>query len=80
MTVARSTLTSKGLVTVPRQVREALGIHAGDLLLWSIRNDGVVEVRRAGARTLDELVGMLGESSRHVTIEELAATPGSETP
>lgn len=71
MTVAKSTLTSKGQVTVPRQVREALGIHAGDHLLWSTRDDGVIEVRRARARTLDDLVGMLGEAPRHLTIEEL---------
>lgn len=71
MTVAKSTLTSKGQVTVPAQVRAALGIHAGDHLLWSTRDDGVIEVRRARARSLDDLVGMLGEAPRHVTTDEL---------
>jgi AbrB family looped-hinge helix DNA binding protein len=32
-----STLTSKGQTTVPKEVREALDLDAGDKLTWEIR-------------------------------------------
>lgn len=32
--MAKSTITSKGQTTVPRQVREHLGIGPGDVLAW----------------------------------------------
>ena len=32
-----SSLTSKGRTTVPKEVREALDLHAGDKLTWEIR-------------------------------------------
>ena len=41
--MATSTLTSKGQTTVPKEVREALDLEAGDKLWWDIRG-GKVEV------------------------------------
>jgi AbrB family looped-hinge helix DNA binding protein len=35
-------LTSKGQITVPKEVREALGVHTGDRLAFRIRDDGTV--------------------------------------
>ncbi len=37
-----STLTSKGRTTVPKEVREALGLQEGDKLTWEIRGGRVV--------------------------------------
>jgi AbrB family looped-hinge helix DNA binding protein len=37
-------LTSKGQITVPKEVREALGVHTGDRLAFRIRDDGTVLV------------------------------------
>jgi len=37
-----STLTSKGQTTVPKEVREALDVDAGDKLTWEIRGGKVV--------------------------------------
>ena len=39
-----STLTAKGQVTVPKEVREALGLRQGDQLSWELE-DGSVRVR-----------------------------------
>ena len=39
-----STLTSKGQITIPKEVREALGIQAGDRVAFVVRDD-VVELR-----------------------------------
>lgn len=37
-------LTSKGQITVPHQVRRALGLHAGDRLLFEERGGGEMTV------------------------------------
>jgi AbrB family looped-hinge helix DNA binding protein len=70
MTIA--TVTSKGQVTIPKDVRDALHIKAGDRLQFTVRDDGTVLVR---PRTVDimGLVGML-KAKRHVTIEEMNET------
>lgn len=39
--MATSTLTSKGQTTVPKEVREALDLEAGDRLSWEIRGGKV---------------------------------------
>ncbi len=56
-------LSAKGQVTIPKQVREALGVGPGDLVAYDIE-DGVVRLRRvepfdaefhaALSQTLDE--------------------------
>lgn len=38
-------ITSKGQTTVPRKIREALGVGAGDLLAWEVFGDGGARVR-----------------------------------
>ena len=39
--MAISTLTSKGQTTVPKEVRDALDLDAGDKLTWEIRGGKV---------------------------------------
>lgn len=41
-----STLTSKGQVTVPKAIRERLGLTAGDILEFAVADDGSIEIRR----------------------------------
>jgi antitoxin PrlF len=66
-----STITGKGQVTVPRSVREELGLQAGDRLVWSLHEDGSVEVRKATLQPLREIVGLLGRPERSATVEEM---------
>jgi AbrB family looped-hinge helix DNA binding protein len=58
-----SRLSSKGQVTIPRKVREALGLRAGDAVAYEIRGRSAVirklegfdaAFHRALERTLDE--------------------------
>jgi len=54
-----SKITSKAQTTVPKDVREALGLHPGDELEWSRDRVGF-RVRKAPTRSrLDRWVGYL---------------------
>jgi antitoxin PrlF len=53
-----TTLTSKGQVTVPREVRDRLGLKAGDKLTFTVLSDGTVTMR-AKTRRLADLAGLL---------------------
>ena len=52
-----ATLTAKGQVTVPKAVREALGLRQGDLLSWELE-DGSVRVRAVAPLDLAYLRGL----------------------
>lgn len=53
-----ATLTSKGQVTIPKEVREFLRINEGDRLEFRIEEDGSVRLLRSG-RSILELAGIL---------------------
>ena len=52
-----ATLTSKGQVTVPKAVREALGLRQGDQLSWEVDN-GSARVRVVAPLDLTYLQGL----------------------
>ncbi len=67
-----STVTSKGQVTIPKQVRERLGVKAGDRVTFTVLPDGVV-LMRAKVGSIMELGGVLYEPDREaVPIEKLS--------
>jgi AbrB family looped-hinge helix DNA binding protein len=35
-------LTSKGRITIPESIRNALGVHSGDRIAFTIKRDGTV--------------------------------------
>jgi AbrB family looped-hinge helix DNA binding protein len=41
-----STMSSKGRTTVPKAVRDALNLHAGDQLRWEITTTGIAITKR----------------------------------
>ena len=41
-----SRLSSKSQITLPKKIREAVGLHPGDAVLYDIHEDGVVELKR----------------------------------
>ncbi len=53
-----STLTTKGQITLPKEVRDTLHLQTGDTVDFVLAADGRVEVRKAGRR-VEELFGML---------------------
>lgn len=73
-----TTLTSKGQVTVPREIRERLGLKAGDKLAFHLLSDGTVVMRQRG-RTVEDIGGMLHQPGRSaVPIEEMRVELGAE--
>lgn len=53
-----TTITSKGQITLPREVREHLHVGEGDRVEFEIERDGEVRVRPVTG-SMDELFGML---------------------
>ena len=58
-----STLTSKGQVTLPKEIRDYLQVRAGDLIDFLVDGDGNVVVRPVTVR-VGELKGLLYKPDR----------------
>jgi AbrB family looped-hinge helix DNA binding protein len=66
-----ATVTSKGQVTIPKEIRDFLSIKSGDLIDFVIDQDGKVVVR-ASTVHVGELKGLLKRPGRKpVTLEEM---------
>ena len=69
----RSTITSKGQTTIPKAVRERLGVDYGDEIDFVVQSDGSVLVK-AATRNVSALKGILHRKNmRAVTIDEMQA-------
>lgn len=66
------TLTSKGQITIPRAVRERLGVSKGDRLEFLFDELGRLIVRPEGEGPLGRLPGML----RHLAPEQPISVEG----
>lgn len=62
MTTA-ATLTSKGQTTIPKEIRESLGMKPGDRMTFTLMPDGTV-VMRVKRRSIMELAGVLRKKGR----------------
>ena len=60
-----ATLTSKGQVTIPKAVREHLGLDTGARVDFVIDSDGTVMLRPV-TRHVNELAGLLQRPGRRV--------------
>jgi len=71
MRQVRTTLTRKGQVTVPVEIRRALGLKEGDKLTFTLE-DGKVSLERAGS-VVERTAGILKSevSGPPLTAEEL---------
>ena len=61
--MATATITSKGQVTIPKEVREALGLETGDRIEFALEPDGSVSMRPA-RHSARELYGYLARPGR----------------
>jgi len=65
-----ATVTTKGQVTIPKKVRDALRLGAGDRVAFVIREDGVVEMRPETG-DLRELYSSLEHEGSPVTVKQM---------
>jgi antitoxin PrlF len=69
--MAVATLTSKGQTTIPKEIRDLLGLEPGDKLDFVIEADGRVVLRPA-TRDVRELRGLLRRKGKKpVTLEQM---------
>ncbi len=57
----RATVTSKGQVTIPVELRRAIGLDEGDRLLFELEPDGTVQLRPTKYPTIASLAGAAGK-------------------
>jgi AbrB family looped-hinge helix DNA binding protein len=65
-----ATLTSKGQMTIPKAIRDSLGMKAGDRMTFTLMPDGIVVLRVKNKRVSD-LGGILHKKGRKAVPVEL---------
>lgn len=68
--MATATLTSKGQITIPVQVRAALGLDTGDRIEFVELPDGKFAIM-AATHSVCDLKGLIRKSGKAVTIEDM---------
>ena len=68
--MSEAKMTSKGQITVPKDVRQKLGLKPGDRVRFLLEADGRVRLMPA-KRDISELVGILPKPRRTLSIEEM---------
>jgi len=58
-----ATMTSKGQITIPAEIRKAMGLHAGERVVFTRLDDGTTVIR-AKTRSILDLKGMLGPGAK----------------
>jgi AbrB family looped-hinge helix DNA binding protein len=70
--LAAATITSKGQITIPAQVREALGLGAGDRVEFVEVAKGQFAII-AATRPVQALKGLIRKPARPVSLKEMNA-------
>jgi AbrB family looped-hinge helix DNA binding protein len=70
--MSEATLTSKGQVTIPADIRKALGLSTGERIVFTQLEDGTT-IMRAKTRSIGELKGLLKapRGRRKVRVEDM---------
>jgi len=67
-----ATITSKGQITIPKTVRDRLGLRTGDKVVVSVLAEGAIKMTPKTAR-IEDVKGMLARyaGGRKVSVEEM---------
>jgi AbrB family looped-hinge helix DNA binding protein len=68
--MAEARMTSKGQITVPKEVRLRLNLRTGDRVVFVVEDDGTVRLRAAN-KDISSLRGILPPPKRKATIEQI---------
>ena len=70
--MATATMTSKGQLTVPKEIREQLGLAPGDKVELVVSGaDGTAIMRKRRVVELSELLGSMPNNGYSLTLEEM---------
>lgn len=66
------TLTSKGQITIPKEIRDGLGMKSGDRMTFTLMPDGTV-VMRVKSKSVAGLAGALHKKGKKpLPVEQLS--------
>jgi AbrB family looped-hinge helix DNA binding protein len=68
--MAEAAVTSKGQITIPAEIRSAMGLKAQDRVVFTLMPDGTT-VMRAKTRSIKSLKGMLKNPGRRVPVRDM---------
>lgn len=71
--MATAVVTSKGQITIPKAVRERLGVDAGDRVEFVETENGVFTLV-AATRDVRELKGIVPKPAKPVSVEDMNRT------
>lgn len=68
-----ATITSKGQVTIPKEIRDRLGLEAGQEVEFVLADDGTVEVRpkKPALERLAEVRETIAARSPEIDVDEI---------
>lgn len=68
--MSTSTVTSKGQITIPIEIRNALNIHVGDILEFLVEQDGKIKIFPQ-TKDVRDLKNLLPKPKNKLSIEEM---------
>ena len=67
-----ATLTSKGQTTIPKEIRDSIGMKPGDRMTFTLMPDGTV-VMRVKSKSILKLAGTLHKKGRKpISVEQMS--------
>ena len=72
--MSASTLTSKGQTTIPKDIRDALGLKPSDELKFTLLSDGTV-IMRAKTKSILDLAGAWKVPKQAKALQSVAPKP-----
>jgi AbrB family looped-hinge helix DNA binding protein len=73
-----TTMTSKGQVTVPKRMREALGLKPGSEVVFEYQGNGKAVIRRAGKPPKSRFAKLRGTLKSDLTTDQILAMTRGE--
>jgi AbrB family looped-hinge helix DNA binding protein len=67
-----STLTSKGQTTIPKEIRDSLGLQAGQRMTFTLMPDGTVLMRVKNKSIMDVAGRLRRKGQKRVPVDKLS--------
>jgi len=71
--MSAATITSKGQITIPKDIRALLDLHSGDKINFIVQESGEVRFLPA-TQDISTLKGIISKPQKAVTVEEMKTT------